>query len=110
MIDSLAPGIQDSWENVCEVDLAGLMVVICASVDQVIQFHREALQTFLYFPRKMKKDKIVSDVPPELTHFTVSFPCVRCGWKSQGPYLLIWSTTINSKHYFFSFIDSFFIF
>ena len=31
-IDLLAPGIQDSWEKVCEVDLAGLMAVICASV------------------------------------------------------------------------------
>ena len=31
-IDLLAPGIQDSWENACEVDLAGLMAVICASV------------------------------------------------------------------------------
>lgn len=31
-IDLLAPGIQDSWEDVCEVNLAGLTDVICASV------------------------------------------------------------------------------
>ena len=74
---------------------------LCKCVDQVIQFHREALQTFLYFPREMKKDKWVM-FPLSWPISLESFPCVRCGWRSQGPCLLIWSTTINSKHYFLS--------
>lgn len=31
-IDLVALSTQDSWEKVCEVDLAGLIAVICASV------------------------------------------------------------------------------
>lgn len=30
---------------------------LCKSVDQVIQFNWEALQTFLYFPREVEKKR-----------------------------------------------------